>query len=175
MAESMHNSSDIPNFDTYPATPSDEVIDYKGVERPSMERSALEQRAAELGAAAGRVAAIMRQTRDSVESLARHSIYDRVAALAENARIRTQSLRRRAGVRVQEITQTAQDKAAELGNQAREKTAELGRQARNNYYQARLKAKQTVRKYPVETALAAGAVGLLVGVALRIGRARRAH
>jgi len=180
MAESMHKSSDIPNFDTYPATPSDEVIDYKSVgrsstERSSIERSSLEQRAAELGAAAGRIARIMRETRDSVESLARHSIYDRVTALAENARIRTESLRRRAGVRVQEITQTAQDKAAALGNQAREKTTELGRQARNNYYRARLKAKQTVREYPVETALAAGAVGLLVGVALRIRRASRAH
>ena len=174
MAESVHNSSDIPNFDTYPATPSDEVIDYKGVEKP-IGRSSLEQRAAELGAAAGRAAAIMRQTRDSVESLARHSIYDRVAALAENARIRTQSLRRRAGLRVQEITQTAQDKAAELGSQAREKTAELGRQARNNYYQARLKAKQTVREHPVETALAAGAAGFLLGIALRIRRASRAH
>jgi ElaB/YqjD/DUF883 family membrane-anchored ribosome-binding protein len=117
----------------------------------------------------------MRQTRDSVESLARHSIYDRVANLAENARIRTENLRRRAGRRVQEITHAAQDKAAALGNQAREKTAELGRQARNNYYQARLKAKQTVREYPVETALAAGAAGFLLGVALRIRRASRAH
>jgi ElaB/YqjD/DUF883 family membrane-anchored ribosome-binding protein len=76
---------------------------------------------------------------------------------------------------VQEIAHAAQDKAAALGNQAREKTAELGRQAKSNYFRARLKAKQTVREYPVETALAVGAVGLLVGVALRIGRARRAY
>ena len=37
MAESMPNSSDIPNFDTYPSTPSDQIIDYKGVERSSIE------------------------------------------------------------------------------------------------------------------------------------------
>jgi ElaB/YqjD/DUF883 family membrane-anchored ribosome-binding protein len=170
MAESMHNSSDIPNFDTYPASPSDELIDYKGVERTS-----LEQRAAELGAAAGRIAVIMRQTKEGMEHLAQHAIYDRVTNLAENARIRTEQVRRMAAARVQEIAHVAQDKAAELGHQAREKTVELGRQARTNYFRARLKANQTVREYPVETALAAGAVGLLIGVALRIRRARRAY
>jgi len=170
MAESMHNSSDIPNFDTYPSTPPDRLLDTK-----SAERSSLEERAAELGAAAGRIALILRQTKENVENLAQHEIYDRVTNLAENAKARTEQMRRDASLRVQEIAHAAQDKAAELGNQAREKTVELGRQAKNNYFRARLKANQTVREYPVETALAAGAVGLLVGVALRIGRARRAY
>jgi len=169
MAESMHNSSDVPNFDTYPSTPPDRMLDTK-----SAERSSLEERAAELGAAAGRIAVILRQTKESMETLAQHEIYDRVTNLAETAKARTEQVRRNAAARVQELTHAAQDKAAELGNQAREKSVELGRRAKNNYFQARLKAKQTVREYPVETALAAGAVGLLVGVALRIGRARRA-
>jgi ElaB/YqjD/DUF883 family membrane-anchored ribosome-binding protein len=170
MAESMHNSSDIPNFDTYPSTPPERLLDTR-----SAERSSLEERAAELGAAAGRIALILRQTKENVENLAQHEIYDRVTNLTENVKARTERLRRDANTRVQELTQAAQDKAAELGIQAREKTAELGRQARINYFRARLKAKQTVRDYPVETALAAGAVGVLVGVALRIGRARRAY
>ena len=170
MAESMPNSSDVPNFDTYPSMPPDRMLDSK-----SVTRSSLEERAAELGAAAGRIALILRQTKESMENLAQHEIYDRVTNLAENVKARTEQMRRDAAARVQEITHSAQDKAAELGTQAREKTAELGRQARTNYFRARLKAKQTVREYPVETALAAGAVGLLVGVALRIGRARRAY
>jgi ElaB/YqjD/DUF883 family membrane-anchored ribosome-binding protein len=170
MAESMHNSSDIPNFDTYPSPPPDRMLDSK-----SVTRSSLEERAAELGAAAGKIALIMRQTKDSMENLAQHEIYDRVTNMAENAKARAEQMRRDATARVQEIAHAAQDKAAELGNQAREKTAELGRQARNNYYRARMKANQTVREYPVETALAAGAVGILIGVALRIGRARRAY
>ncbi|HLK08454.1 MAG TPA: hypothetical protein VKV30_10940 [Candidatus Angelobacter sp.] len=170
MAESIPNSSDIPNFDTYPSTPPDRLLDTK-----SVGRSSLEERAAELGAAAGRIALILRQTKENVENLAQHEIYDRVTNLAENAKVRTEEMRRTAAARVQEIAHAAQDKAAELGNQAREKTVELGRQAKNNYFRARLKANQTVREYPVETALAAGAVGLLVGVALRIGRARRAY
>jgi ElaB/YqjD/DUF883 family membrane-anchored ribosome-binding protein len=170
MAESMHNSSDIPNFDTYPSTPPDRMLDSK-----SVTRSSLEERAAELGAAAGRIALILRQTKENVENLAQHEIYDRVTNLAENAKVRTENMRRKAADRVHDMAQIAQDKAAELGTQAKEKTAELGRQARINYFRARLKAKQTVRDYPVETALAAGAVGVLVGVALRIGRARRAY
>ena len=170
MAESMHNSSDIPNFDTYPSTPPDRMLDSK-----SVTRSSLEERAAELGAAAGRIALILRQTKENVENLAQHEIYDRVTNLAENAKVRTENMRRKAADRVHDMAQTAQAKAAELGTQAKEKTAELGRQARINYFRARLKAKQTVRDYPVETALAAGAVGVLVGVALRIGRARRAY
>jgi ElaB/YqjD/DUF883 family membrane-anchored ribosome-binding protein len=170
MAESMHNSSDIPNFDTYPSTPPDRMLDSK-----SVTRSSLEERAAELGAAAGRIALILRQTKENVENLAQHEIYDRVTNLAENAKERTEQMRRDASIRVQEIAHAAQDNAAELGNQAREKTVKLGRQAKINYFRARLKANQTVREYPVETVLAAGAVGLLVGVALRIGRARRAY
>jgi ElaB/YqjD/DUF883 family membrane-anchored ribosome-binding protein len=170
MAESMHNSSDIPNFDTYPSTPPDRLLDSK-----SAERSSLEERAAELGAAAGRVAVILRQTKENVENLAQHEIYDRVINLAENAKIRSENMRRVAANRVQELAQTAQDKAAELGTQAREKSVELGRQAKTNYFRARLRAHEVVREYPVQTALAAGAAGLLVGIALRIGRARRAY
>ncbi len=184
MAESVHKSSDVPDFDTYPSAPSDEVIDYKGVTRfpaertldvRSAERSSLEKRAADLGAAAGRIALIMRETKENVESLAQRGIYDRVSRLAEAARIRTEDLRRRAEARVQEITHSVQDKAVDLRSQAREKAAELGRQARSSYYRVRLKANQTVREYPVETALAAGAAGFLLGVALRIRRASRAR
>jgi ElaB/YqjD/DUF883 family membrane-anchored ribosome-binding protein len=170
MVESMHNSSDIPNFDTYPSTPPERLLDTR-----SAERSSLEERAAELGAAAGRIALILRQTKENVENLAQHEIYDRVTHLTESVKARTEQMRRDANARVQELAHAAQDKASEISNQAREKTAELGRQARINYFRARLKAKQTVRDYPVETALAAGAVGVLVGVALRIGRARRAY
>jgi len=170
MAESMHNSSDIPNFDTYPSTPPDRLLDTK-----SVVRSSLEERAAELGAAAGRIALILRQTKENVENLAQHGIYDRVTNLAENAMAKTEELRRTATARAQELAHAAQDKASELGIQARDKSVELGRQARTNYYRARLRANQTVREYPVQTALAAGAAGLLVGIALRIGMARRAY
>lgn len=170
MAESAHNSSDIPNFDTYPAAPPDRLLDTR-----SAERSSLEERAAELGAAAGRIALVLRQTKENMENLAHHEIYDRVTQLTESVKARTEQMRRDANARVQGLAHAAQDKATEIGHQAREKTTELGRQAKMNYFRARLKAKQTVKEHPVETALAVGVVGLLIGVALRIGRARRAY
>src|SRR6476619_6588534 len=115
MAESTHNSSDIPNFDTYPSTPPDRMLDTK-----SVGRSSLEERAAELGAAAGRIALILRQTKENMENLAQHEIYDRVTNLAETAKVRTEQMRRTATARAQELAHAAQDKAAELGIQARD-------------------------------------------------------
>jgi ElaB/YqjD/DUF883 family membrane-anchored ribosome-binding protein len=171
MAETLHSNSEIPNFDTYPSPPPlNEPIAYK-----SLERAALEQRAAEMGAAAGRIAFIMKQTKDNLEKMAHHSIYERLARLAESALHRSERLRRLAAEKVQGITHMAQDKATELGRQTREKTAELGRQAKSNYYRARVKATQTVRDHPVETAVAAGVTGFLIGVGLRIRRAKRAY
>ena len=168
MAESRHRSADVPNFDTYPSSPLSDVSSRGDIGRPSIERlserSLLKQRAAELGAAAGRIAVIIRQTQEGLESLAHHGIYDRVSGLAENARARTEQIRHLAAA-----------KAAELGRQTREKTAELARQAKSSYLRTRIRAKKTVHEYPVETALAAGAIGLLAGIALRIGRAKRAY
>src|ERR1700720_180234 len=98
MAESVHRSSDVPNYDTYPLNPSDEVTDWS-VARASVGRSSLQERAAELGAAAGRIAVVMRQTKEGIEHLAQHAIYDRVTNLAENAKIRTEHIRRMAADR----------------------------------------------------------------------------
>ena len=168
MAESRHRSADVPNFDTYPSSPLSDVSSRGDIGRPSIERlserSLLKQRAAELGAAAGRIAVIIRQTQEGLESLAHHGIYDRVSGLAENARARTEQIRHLAAA-----------KAAELGRQTREKTAELARQAKSGYLRTRIRAKKTIHEYPVETALAVGALGLLAGMALRIRRAKRAY
>jgi ElaB/YqjD/DUF883 family membrane-anchored ribosome-binding protein len=169
MAESMHRSADVPNFDTYPSSPDDQMG------RAVVARSSLEQRAAELGTAAGKIAVIMRQTKEGVENLAHYGIYDRVSGFAENARARAEYLSRLAGARAQELAHAARAKTAELGRQAGETTADLARQAKSGYFRARLRVNQTVREYPVQTAVAAGVVGFLVGVGLRIRRAKRAN
>jgi ElaB/YqjD/DUF883 family membrane-anchored ribosome-binding protein len=173
MAERKYRSSEKPNLETFPSSP----IDRTGLERPS-----LEQRAAELGAAAGQIAATIRQTRERVEKLARGPVRDRVSSLAddvkaraEDLKARAEHLRRVAGNRAQEWTRAAQAKSTELGRQAREKTADLARQAKSGYFRSRDQAKETVHKYPVHTALAAGAVGFLLGVALRMRRTKRAY
>lgn len=171
MADPLHQSSDVPEFDTYPATPTvseSERLLEKG-------RSPLEQRAAELGTAAGKVVSMLRQAGSSVKSLPEYPIVERISDLADDARERVDNLRSAAVENVQHAAGIARDKTVELGRQVKEKTADLGRQAKLGYYRARLRANQTVREYPVQVALAAGVVGFLIGVGLRIRRANRAY
>ena len=167
MTERVHRSADVPNFDTYPASPP---VSDLGETTPS-----LEQRAAELGAAAGKVVCMIRHARATEENLSSLPVFDRFNNLAENARVRAEYLRMVAAQRAQEWAKAAREKAAELGHQAQEKAAKLGRQAKAGYFRARVRANHTVREYPVHVALAAGAVGFLAGVALRIRRANRAY
>jgi len=171
MAERLHQSSDVPEFDTYPATPpvteSERLLE-KG-------RSPLEQRAAELGTAAGKVVSIFRQARSNVKKLPDHPLVERISDLADGARDRVDQLRTAALENAQHAASVARDKTAELGRQVKERTADLGRQAKFGYYRARLRANQTVREYPVQVALAAGLVGFLIGIGLRIRRANRAY
>lgn len=172
MAERLHSSSDVPSYDTYPASPPVKERDRLLEENT---RSPLEQRAADLGAAAGKVVSMMKQARVAVEHLPEHPVFDRLSDLAENARARAEYLRSVAAESTQRLAQTAREKTAELGRQAREKTADLGRQARSGYVRARIRTRQTAREYPVQVVLAAGIVGFLIGVGLRLRRAKRAY
>jgi len=171
MAERLHQSSDVPAFDTYPATPpiteSERLLE-KG-------QSPLEQRAAELGTVAGKVVSFLRQAGSSMKTLPENPIVERISDLAGDARERVDHLRTAALENAQHAASVARDKTAELGRQVKEKTADLGRQAKFGYYRARLRANQTVREYPVQVALAAGLVGFLIGIGLRIRRANRAY
>ena len=180
MAEKVHRSSDLPNFDTYPSSPPESEIARTRLERKKSsaehaERASLQQSAAKLGAAAGKLVFMVRHTRESVGNLAHQPMYDRISDLAENAIARAEHLGRLAGDRAEEFTHAARDRTAELGRQAREKTIEIARQAKAGYLRTRHRAVQTVHKYPVETVLAVGVAGFLAGVVLRIGRAKRAH
>jgi ElaB/YqjD/DUF883 family membrane-anchored ribosome-binding protein len=171
MAERVHRSADVPNFDTYPASPP--VSESNHLVLRGM--SSLEQRAAELGAAAGKVVCMVRQARATAKNLSSLPGFERVNILAENARVRADYLRMLAAQRAQEWAEAAREKTAQLGRQAQERAVELGRQARSGYFRARVRANQTVREYPVHVAIAAGAAGFLAGVALRIRRANRAY
>ena len=187
MAESLHRSSDVPDFDTYPSSPpKDQQAGRTGAEPSShvpssndvrifSERPSLERHAAELGAAAGKIVVMMRETKANLENIAQHEIYDRVSNLAEDAKIRAEHLRRLAGARAQEWSRIAQEKATELRHQASVKSSELAEQAKAGYLQARRKADHTVREYPIHVAVAAGVAGFLIGFALKVRRAKRAY
>ncbi len=76
--------------------------------------------------------------------------------------------------RAEEIGQAAAQRAREWTEALRERTFEMRRQVRNGLYRARLHTTRATRDYPVQVALAAGAAGFVLGVALRIRRAYRA-
>jgi ElaB/YqjD/DUF883 family membrane-anchored ribosome-binding protein len=183
MAERLHHSADVPTYDMYPASPPEgekvpmpqESLPPYRILETGKARSAMEQRGADLGAAAGKVVAMVKQARETAGHLPEHPVFERLSSMADNARARAEYLRSIAAERGQQLVHSAREKTAELGQQARVRAADLGRQAKTGYYRARLRANQTAREYPVHVAVAAGVVGFLIGVGLRIRRANRAY
>src|SRR5262249_51898361 len=157
--------SDIPNFDTYPASPPVERIDRvqeHGKDRfqeQGAEHSTLEQRAAELGAAAGKVVYMVKRARHTTKNLPDHPALNRLGDLAEEARARAEHLRVVAAERARQFVQTAREKRTEFAYRAREESRKLRSQARSNYATTRRRAGEYAHEKPVHVALAAGASG----------------
>jgi ElaB/YqjD/DUF883 family membrane-anchored ribosome-binding protein len=180
MAETLPRSSDIPNFDTYPGDPPE-----TGNLAPEPNKTALEQRASQVGAAMGKVVVMLRKSQDKLKDIASETGEEAGARLnnltetakdkAHEAANQMQELAGNAKAKTQEWGRTAALRAGELRQLAAERAVELGSRARNNYFRARVKANQVTRDYPVHVVLAAGAVGLVLGVGLRIWRANREY
>lgn len=175
MAERAHSSSDVPNFDTYPATPPTPPVMRTDRELPEPSHSTLEQYAAELGTAAGKVVHMVRQVREGAQHLPDHPALYRIGNLADETRARAEHLRNMATERARQWTKTAREKAAEIAFRARQERRKLALQAKSNYAQTRRRAGEVAHDYPVHVALAAGAVGFLIGVGLRIRRSHNAN
>jgi ElaB/YqjD/DUF883 family membrane-anchored ribosome-binding protein len=109
--------------------------------------SELERRARQIGTLAGRAVALLRQAQATFRDPETWN-----------------NLRGSAG-----------DRAGEMREEAARRTQEWRRQAENSYQQARERAREAVRDYPVHAAVAAGVAGFIVGAALRIRRTYRAH
>ena len=174
MAETLHRSSDVANFDTYPAEPL-----LPGAQGES--ETALEQRARQVGAALGKTVASVRKAQDKVRNIA-SSTTDTGANLTETAK----SKAREAVARINDLADSAKSKAQEWGEAAvsqagqlrettQRKAAELGSQVKTGYHRARLRANQVTRDYPLHVVLSAGILGFLLGVGLRIWRANREY
>lgn len=80
---------------------------------------------------------------------------------------------RDAGDAIGDMTDSAQERARELSQQARIRADELRRTARRRFREARAAAGRATNEHPIETILAVGAVGLVVGFLLRIWRSSR--
>lgn len=107
----------------------------------------LERRARQIGTLAGRAVALLRQAQESL-----------------NNRESWSNLR-----------SSTKDRAEEIRGAAARRTQEWRHEAESRYEQARERARQAARDYPVHVAVAAGIAGFFVGAALRIRRTHRAH
>ena len=175
MAERVQNSSEFPNFDTYPAAPpsneSANLLEEHGV----TDWPALDRRAAELGTAAGKLVVMARQARETLANLPHNAVFDPISNLAQTTRSGAENLRRLAARRAVQLTDAAREKALDLKHEAGAKAAVLGRKAKVKLERAQVRAAHVVREYPVHVAVAAGVAGFLRGVALRLRRANRAY
>jgi len=191
MAEPLHRSSDVPDFDVYPTNPPEP-------ERllPPHTRGALEHRASQVGTAMGKVVVMLRRTQGRINETSGTGS-SRITDLADTAKTKAQDIAELAKTKAQEFTESAKNKtqeltdlakgktqewsemaasrAEELRQAAAEKTADLSSQARTGYYRTRLRANAVTRDYPLQVILAAGAAGLVLGIGLRIWRANREY
>lgn len=157
MTETLHKSSNVPDFDTYPSQRSDHLL----------ESRALVKQAERIGDALGRTVKNLRNARRQLEEFAAqnaHTAVARVNDLAETVK-----------TKARDVSQTTTARASELGDAVAEKMGRLGETARLKYFRARLRANRISRDYPIHTLVAAGMAGVLIGVGIRVWRANRAY
>lgn len=158
MSEARYSSSDIPKFDT---SQSALARDDFG----SPERSGLEIRAARLGAAVGHFVVLLRHRQRVAQQ--------KLSVMAEDA---TAALNQTAGTakaRAAEVGQVASNKAQELWIEGERRAGDLRVRATVNLKRARVRAKEIQRDNPEKVVMGAGALGVAVGIGLRIWRANR--
>ena len=174
MADALrHQSSDVPNFDTYPATAGSTPATPGATERLLPETaseahfgSILEERAYRLGEVAGRAMVQIRELRRRIGARAREMNSDASQKLSD--------VTETAQSKLEDLKGQAQSRAEDWKQVARERIGFARRQVRHNVSRARVRMGELKQDRPVEVALAAGAAGVVVGAALRIWRASRA-
>ena len=178
MADALrHQSSDIPDFDTYPATPgaSGQLLPETASEAHF--GSTLEDRAYRLGEVAGRAIVRIRDLRRLIQVRARNmnaGASQKLSDVTDSARSKLSDVADTAQSRLEDLKDKASAQAEDWKLTARERLGEARRQVRHNVYRARIRVRELERDHPVEMALGAGAAGVVIGAALRIWRASRA-
>lgn len=171
MAEALHKSSDIPNFDTYPETPA---LPAEG-ETVTTAKTPLEERAGQAGATLGKAVAVVRNIGDRLRTSDDNlGLGEKVSDMTDQAKARAQEIAGQTKARAQELGETVASRAEEWMRIMRERLDHLRHRARHQVREGNVRARRATRDYPLQVALGAGAVGFLVGVLLRIRRASRA-
>jgi hypothetical protein len=174
MSDARYSSSDIPNFDTYPSStpqvslpPADSPRASlpEGVPFDSETRSGLEIRAARLGTALGQFVLLLRNKQQIAQQKLSVMSEEATAALNQTA----DSVKVRAG----EAGQVASNKAQEMWTEAERRADQLRHRANHNLKLAKIRAQEIQRDNPERVAIGAGALGVALGIGLRIWRANR--
>jgi ElaB/YqjD/DUF883 family membrane-anchored ribosome-binding protein len=170
MSDARYSSSDIPNFDTYPLSSppggSLQASSSESLPFGSQTRSGLEIRAARLGSALGQFVLLLRRQQEVAQQKLSIATDDATAALNRTA----DSVK----VRAEQAGQVASNKAQELLIEAERRGDQLRHRATLNLQRAKVRAREIQRDNPESVAIGAGAVGLALGIGLRIWRASRA-
>jgi ElaB/YqjD/DUF883 family membrane-anchored ribosome-binding protein len=148
MTEALRQGSENPEFGADRTLPRPERIYI------AESSSALERTAEQAGSAVGRAAAAVRNIQEKFTQ----------AGGEGPARARAQELSQAATARAQEWMQLVRERSLELKDRAQER-----------WEQTRAQARRLVDERPIHVAVGAGAIGFLLGVALRIRRARHAE
>ncbi|HEY6306552.1 MAG TPA: hypothetical protein VI488_08875 [Candidatus Angelobacter sp.] len=138
-----------------PQSPRPVFVEISGTE--------LTRRAAQVGKVAGTAVAVFRDARRRLSEPGQAGD-DRFSQFGATASTRMKELRREAADRVEDWRRAVLDR-----------TAELRREAKTGYDQARQRARQIGRDYPVHVVVAAGVVGFLIGAGMRMRRANRGN
>jgi len=176
MAEKLHRSSDVPDFDTYPANPPKP----EGFLR-AHSNTALEERARQVGSAMGKAVVTLRRTQERLKDIANQTGEAAAARITEAKNMAQETASRVSNMtdavktKAHEWTEAATTRADELRHATAEKVREVGSQIRAGYHRTRLRAHRVVREYPLQVVLIAGALGFVLGVGLRIWRANREY
>jgi len=174
MAEKLHRSSDVPDFNTYPADPPKADGSLR-----TDSNTALEERARQLGTALGKAVVNVRKTQERLKDIANQAGEAAAARIthakntAQETANRVSNLSDTLKNKTQEWSEAASARADELRQATVEKVSQLGSQIKTGYYRTRLRASQVVREYPLHVVLVAGVLGFMLGVGLRIWRANR--
>jgi ElaB/YqjD/DUF883 family membrane-anchored ribosome-binding protein len=153
MPEPRRTSSDVPEFDTYPApiTPEREL---PAIGRSSPSNPALNATAQKIGSAVGSAVGSLRNVRS------------RVRVMPERGRSGVEDVRDRIGGMAEQLKERGQ----ELTQNAREAAEEWKQSARDRLLETRRRARTYVRENPLQLIAGVALVAFAAGVGLRIWR-----
>jgi ElaB/YqjD/DUF883 family membrane-anchored ribosome-binding protein len=173
MAEKAHHAADVPDLDTYPGKLQQRSSRHEG-------NASLEAGARMLGTAIGKLAATLREGRGIAREMfaetraeaARNTEVLKSRALQTSARIaeKAADLTDRVTQKSMEWSAASTAAAEQILQAPRDKARIVASRITAGYYRKRSQVDRFAREHPAQVLIAAGGVGLVLGLGLRLRR-----